>query len=222
MDAERTRAAGTASASPANPNPTTEYCPPGTKPVAVVGPSTVYTGTYTGAATTGAGASGGSSAAAGDRATASTNGDGHPAAAFKSAFGLFGEFTDYLSYYVSAKIDGLKATVRKIGVYAALGVVGLIVGLGVLATTGAILVLGISGAITALCHALGWSVGPWFGNLITALLLLGGLAGGVFWFMGKITGSSRRATIDKYKGKVAEQRAKYGHDVHERAAEKVD
>ena len=218
MDAERTRAAGGASASPANPNPTPGYCPPGTKPVAVVGPATVYTGTYTG----GAAGTSGSGAAAGDRATGSSNGDGHPAEAFKSAFGLFGEFTDYLSYYVSAKVDGVKATVRNIGVYAGLGVVGLIVGLGVLATTGALLVLGISGAITGLCHALGWWVGPWFGHLITSLLLLGALAGGVFWFMGKITGSSRRATIDKYKAKVGEQRAKYGHDVHERAAEKVD
>ena len=197
MDADRTRATtATATPNPANPNPTAG------RPT-VVGPAP--------AAERPADRSNGHSAGA--------NGDSHPIDAFKSAFSLWGEFLDYLAYWFSAKVDGVKVTLRNVGVYAGLGVIGLFVAAGLAVTAAVLLLVGIAHGIDKAMPT--WAEG-WFGELIVAILVLGGIAGGAFWFMGKLTNGSRDQTIDKYEAKRRQQRVDYGHDVNERASEHVE
>jgi len=196
MDADRTRATtATATPNPANPNPS---------PAAAGAAYAPERDTTRVRETTG------------DSGTTGTNGDSHPLEAFKSAFGLWGEFLDYLSYWFSAKMDGVKVTLRNIGVYAGLGVIGLFVAAGLAVTAAVLLLVGIAHGIDkAMPH---WAEG-WFGELIVAIVVLGGIAGAAMWFMGKLTNASRDQTIDKYEAKRRQQRVDYGHDVNERASE---
>src|SRR5688572_21462422 len=62
---------------------------------------------------------------------AGAGGNGHaeaPTEHFKEAMNRVAELKEFASYYVGAKLDGIKVTLRNVGVYAALGIVGLIAG----------------------------------------------------------------------------------------------
>jgi hypothetical protein len=124
------------------------------------------------------------------------------------------ELKEYAGYYVSAKVDGIKRTVRNIGLYAALGVVGAIVGGAVVATAAGLLVVG-------LAHALGALFGGryWLGDLVTGILILGGVAGGAYYMMNKLTGTWRSQTLKKYEQRKQNERERFGHDVSSRARE---
>ena len=54
--------------------------------------------------------------------------------AFERISGDLEELKEYAGYYLAAKVDGIKQTVRNIGLYAALGVLGAIVGGAIVAT----------------------------------------------------------------------------------------
>src|SRR5688572_27592001 len=85
-----------------------------------------------GSAAAGAGRHGGSNGARG------ADGDDAPATAgeaVKGALGALGEAKEYLGYFVTAKLDGIKLSLRNVGIYAALGLVGLAAGIALLATT---------------------------------------------------------------------------------------
>jgi hypothetical protein len=126
-----------------------------------------------------------------------------------------GELKEYAGYYMAAKMDGIKSSVRRIGLYAGISVVGLFVGGAIMATAGVLLVVGIAQALTALFHR------AWLANLVTAILILGLLGLGVWLMMSKLTKSWRNATWKKYEDRKREQRNEYGHDVHQRAAEQA-
>jgi hypothetical protein len=139
---------------------------------------------------------------------------GNPAVdAVAKISGSVGELKEYLSYLMAAKMDGVKSSIRNVGLYAAIGMVGLIVGGAILATAGVLLVVGIAQALGALFNRM------WLGNLVTAVLFLGLLGVGVWLMMSKVTKSWRNATWKKYEDRKREQRKQYGHDVHQRAAE---
>jgi hypothetical protein len=125
-----------------------------------------------------------------------------------------GELKEYIGYYLGAKMDSTKASIRNVGLYAGLGVVGLLVGGAILATAGVLLVMGIAQGLGVL-----FGYRMWLGNLVTGLLILGLLGVGVWIMMSKVRNSWRNATWKKYEDRKREQRQKYGHDVHERAAE---
>jgi hypothetical protein len=124
-----------------------------------------------------------------------------------------GELKEYAGYLMAAKMDGIKMSIRNVGLYAGIGVVGLLVGGAILATAGVLLVVGIAQALGALFNRM------WLGNLVTAILILGLLGVGVWLMMSKLTKSWRNATWKKYEDRKREQRKNYGHDVHQRAAE---
>src|SRR6267143_5146250 len=44
---------------------------------------------------------------------------------FQRATQLIGEYKEYASYYLATKIDGIKASLRNVGIYAGLGIAGL-------------------------------------------------------------------------------------------------
>jgi hypothetical protein len=122
------------------------------------------------------------------------------------------ELKEYASYYVAAKIDGIKGTVRNLGLYAALGVVGAIVGTAILATAAGLLVVGFA-------HMLGALFGGryWLGDLVTGILILGAVAGGAYYMMNKLTGTWRSQTLKKYEERKQSQRERFSRDVSDRA-----
>src|SRR5690242_18287519 len=66
-------------------------------------------------------------------------GNGHdasrsPTESLKEAANRIAELKEFASYYVGAKLDGIKVSVRNIGIYAALGIVGLIAASAVITT----------------------------------------------------------------------------------------
>src|SRR3954463_15030195 len=91
-----------------------------------------------------------------DRASALPPDDQRPTEAFKDAGRKFAELGEYVSYYIAAKFDGIKGSVRNIGIYAALGVVGLIATAGFVVTAVVLLCRGIAGAFAALFGGRVW------------------------------------------------------------------
>ena len=136
-----------------------------------------------------------------------------PADAFKEIGERFAELKEYAAYYVAAKADGIKASFRNLGIFAALGVVGLLAGGAVIVTAGVLLLTGLAGAIGAIFDP----DLPWVGNLVVGAVVLGGLAAATILFLRKMTAASRERTVKKYESRQQHQRVQFGHDVHERA-----
>ncbi|HEV2295812.1 MAG TPA: DUF308 domain-containing protein [Tepidisphaeraceae bacterium] len=141
-----------------------------------------------------------------------------PADAFKDLGSHLGELKAYATYYLSAKADGIRVSVRNLGLYAVLGVVGLTAGGAAVVTATVLLLTGIAGAISAIFRS---DFTPpdrtWIGEITVGILILGGVAIGAILFMKKLTAASRERTVKKYESRQQQQRIKYGHDVHERA-----
>jgi len=139
--------------------------------------------------------------------------DRSPTEAFKEAGTHFNELKEYATHYVAAKADAMKASVRNLGLYAALGVVGALVGGAIVVTAGVLLMIGLAGAIGAIFEP----DMPWVGHLAVGLIVLGGIGVGTMVFLKKFTAGSRERTVKKYESREQQQRVQFGHDVHERA-----
>jgi hypothetical protein len=214
------------------------YCPPGAGPSSAAGgTSGAGSGAGVSGATTGGGTGASSSAAysssfgnvgmsdfdaasgagagGSSGATPGTNGNGHsPAEAFKDVGARLGELKEFASYYVAAKLDAYKVTARNLGMYAALGIVGLIAGSAIISTAAVLLLVGLAIAIGKPFDP----DQPWVGAIVVGLLVLGGLAGGIIFFMKKLTNTARAALVEKYKNRQRDQRIQFGEDVRGRRA----
>jgi len=122
------------------------------------------------------------------------------------------ELKEYASYYVAAKIDGFRRTLRNLGLYAALGVLGLIAGGAVLATAAGLIVIGIAEAFTSL-----FGGRAWLGDIVAGIVVLSVIATAVWLMMNKLTGSWHSQTLKKYHERKQSQRERFGHDVGQRA-----
>jgi hypothetical protein len=190
---------------------------PGTTATATPGPATSTSSAYASAATAprpgGPTSAGGPSAPAVDPCVPDPNYKPNPA---KEALGRIthdlDELKEYAGYYIAAKVDGIKQTVRNVGLYAALGVLGAVVGGAIVATAAGLLVVGIA-------HALGALFGGryWLGDLVTAVLILGGVGAGAYVMMNKLTGTWRSQTLKKYEQRKQTQRERFRRDVSDRA-----
>ena len=111
------------------------------------------------------------------------------------------------SYYLTARKDRLRLTVRQALVWGAVGFLALCVLLTVLITAVVLLLVGVSGGLARAFGESAW-LGPTVlgGGLI--LLLAGATAAGVAW-LGR---SSRRKTVEKYERLESHQRASLGQD----------
>src|SRR5205807_3211066 len=88
----------------------------------------------------------------------------HPSDAVREAMTKLAEVREFAAYYVAARMDALKATVRNVGIYAALGLIGLAAGAAIVATAAVLLLWGIAGAFAALVGGR-----MWLGAIITAV-----------------------------------------------------
>ena len=154
--------------------------------------------------------------AAGGRFGEESNGHDRPQDAFKQIGAQIAELRDYATYYVGAKWDGIKLTLRNVALYAALGIVGGIFGAAVLVTAAVMLLSGLAGALGAL---FGGRI--WLGELIVSIVVLGGIGAATYFLLNRIIGTSRKKTIEKYEHARHQQQAHYGHDVHDRAVGKA-
>ena len=154
-------------------------------------------------------------AARGSSTGSSSNGAGHhPADAFRDVGLRLGELKEFASYYVAAKLDSYKITVRNLGIYAALGIVGLIAGSAIITTAAVLLLVGLALAIGKPFDP----DQPWVGAIVVGLLVLGGLAFGIISFMKKMTNTSRKRLAEKYENRQRDQRIFHGEDVRGRRA----
>jgi hypothetical protein len=126
-----------------------------------------------------------------------------------------GELKEYARYYLAAKVDGIKQTIRRLGLYAALGVLALIAGGAIVATAAGLLVVGFAEVLTRLFGGRDWA-----GDLVAGIVVLGIVAGAAWYMMKKLTGSWRNLTIQKYEQRKQTQREQFdGNDVSQRARE---
>lgn len=203
--------------------------------VAAYGDPAAQTGAAGGAATSGAAASGTATSGTGasgtgygaslgnvglgdetDRSGGGGNGHGSdgpsPAESLKEASKRFAELKEFAAYYLAAKADGVKVTVRNVGIYAALGILGLIVASSVITTAVVLLLCGLAWAIGAIFEP----DRPWVGAIVVGLLVLGGLAGGIVFGMKKLTNTFRKQLVRKYENRQRDQRINFGEDVRGR------
>ncbi len=135
-----------------------------------------------------------------------------PAEALRRAFAHVARLREYAAYYVAARLDALKATVRNIGIYAGLCVIGLIA-VGAMVVMAVVLLLrGIAGAFAQL-----FSGHPWLGDIITAVIVLALLAGGVIFSMKMLARTFRSQVVKKYEDRLRQQRQQFGRDVSDEA-----
>lgn len=220
MDA-RVRTGASAYDPPAGSGQRSGYCPPGgTASASATGSAA---GGATGAGVTSAGAAAASSYSASmgdvgmsdDDTGASSNGHGHsPTDAFKDVGVRLAELKEFASYYLGAKLDAYKVSLRNLGMYAALGIVGLIAGSAIITTAAVLLLVGLALAIGKPFNP----DQPWVGALVVGLLVLGGLAFGIIFFMKKLTNTSRKRLVEKYENRQRDQRIHFGEDVRGRRA----
>jgi len=137
-----------------------------------------------------------------------------PPDAAKHALHALAELREYVAYFLAAKFDGIKLSLRRIGIFAAIGIIALLAG-GALVVTAVVMVCG--GLAQLVADALGGRA--WAGNLIVGLAVLLLVGGGAWFGMSYLTGTSRKLTVKKYELRRTRQRADFGHDVHDVARE---
>jgi membrane protein implicated in regulation of membrane protease activity len=156
-------------------------------------------------------ASGHASAGARFAADESLTDDQTPTEAFKALGARFSELAEYLSYYISAKTDAIKVTVRNVGLYAALGVVGLLAGATFVASAVVLVCFGIAAGLAKLFGSV------WAGALVAGVLFLVLLGAGALLGLRMMTKGSRERTVQKYGSRQQQQRTEFGTDVRQRA-----
>ena len=128
------------------------------------------------------------------------------------------ELKEYAQYYLAAKADGIKQTIRRLGLYAALGVLALIAGGAIIATAAGLLIVGFAEVLTRLFGGRTWA-----GDLVAGIVVLAIVAGAAWYMMKKLTGTWRTLTIQKYEQRKQSQREQFdGRDVNQRAREAAD
>jgi hypothetical protein len=144
--------------------------------------------------------------------------DPSPTDAFHEAAGHLREIKAYASYYLSAKVDAVQATVRRLVVYAILGVIAAVAGATAIV---AAVVLAMEGLAELANWALSFAypgLAPWVGPLIVGIGFLALLTIGILMIVPRQFRIWRQKMVKKYDYKRRQQRVRTGHDVHERAA----
>src|SRR3954447_3649682 len=106
-----------------------------------------------------------------------------PKEALKSAGRYFGELKAYAGNLLSAKADALKLTVKRLVIFAGLGIVGLIIGGAILVTAAVLLLNGLANLLSAAFDP----PKPWFGQLIVGFIVLASTLVGTWLMLKKLT-----------------------------------
>ncbi len=135
-----------------------------------------------------------------------------PAEHLRRAGSSLSQLAEFVSFYLEAKIDGIKRTIKIAGILAALGVLGLLAG-ATLVVTAVVLIC------AAVAEALGRLLGhAWLGSLVTGVLILALIAGAIWIVMSRLTKSWKAKTVQHYEKRRRQQREKFGSDITDSAA----
>jgi hypothetical protein len=105
----------------------------------------------------------------------------------------FRELGEYFSYFVTAKMDTAKLSVRRVVLCVVLATFGFVAIAGLIVIASWLIVSGVAGGLSGL-----FGNRPWAGNFITGILLLGGLWLGTNFAMAKWNRIVREGTAKKY------------------------
>jgi hypothetical protein len=123
------------------------------------------------------------------------------------------ELREYADYYLAARVDGVKASVRRIAALAIVGVLAAVVLLSALAASTVLVITGMARGLAVLAGGRVWLGELAVGGAILVLFTIA-VAGGLrLW-----SASQRRKTQQKYERRRNEQRARFGRDAAQRAA----
>jgi len=142
--------------------------------------------------------------------TGTDSAHGSAAELFAPLVAHFRELLEYASYYFSARADLVKSKVRRLALYAAVGLIAALAGATVLVVALVMMLVGVAGGLAELMGNR-----PWAGNLATGALIAAVVFGSLRLLMPQWLVNSRRQTKDKYDRRRQTQRARFGHDVDE-------
>jgi hypothetical protein len=127
---------------------------------------------------------------------------------------LVGELKEFTSYFISARWDGIKLSIRQVVINSILILLGLCI-------VAAFVVMGVVLLLDGMADGLGVLFGgrPWLGKLVAGGVLLGLLACGTILGMKRFIAKSRQKTVEKYESRKDQQRARFGRDVRQRSGE---
>ncbi len=147
-----------------------------------------------------------------DRAAGNASGKPADGGSFGDAAVRIREIGEYVSYYVATKADAAKLAIRSAILYGALGIVALL-GAGTVVVVAVVLML------VGLAKAIGAALGgmEWLGDLIVGVGVLVVIGAGAMIAVKRMTGSSRKQTVDKYESRKRRQRHEFGQDIRQRA-----
>jgi integral membrane sensor domain MASE1 len=120
-----------------------------------------------------------------------SGGNGHPpgdsAAVYLRALSArLAELRAYAGYYLAAKLDRLKLTIRQLVLLTVVGVIGLIAVAAAIVTAVVLLLQGIAGALAEICGHI-----PWLGDLLCGILVIAVLIIGLWVSVKRFTKMSR-------------------------------
>lgn len=133
--------------------------------------------------------------------------------ALKLLLQQFRELAAYFSYYVTAKSDSAKLSLRNIGLWIVLGTLGFVAVAGLIITASWFVLCGTA-------EGLGVLFGDrlWAGNMTTGLMAFAALGLGMYYAVSKRMKTSRERTVEKYEERQDRQQEEFGHDVSDQAA----
>lgn len=133
--------------------------------------------------------------------------------AFQNAGRHAREVAAFAEYYISAKLDALRTSVRRAVLYAVLGVAAAVAGMTLVVMAVVLTVIGLSDLVNWALHFAFGGLSPWIGPLIVGvgiLVVMG--VGGMVLMSWQIRGRRRRM-VKKYEQKRRKQREQFGRDV---------
>ncbi len=131
----------------------------------------------------------------GDGADGNGAGAGESAAdALRTAWARIAELPAFARYFLAAKIDRLKLTIRQYVMLAALGVLALLAAASAVITAIVLVLQGIAGGLTVLCGH-----GAWIGDLLCGIIVLGAVGISIRILVTRVTKLSRESTVLKYE-----------------------
>lgn len=133
--------------------------------------------------------------------------------ALRLLFKQFRQLREYFSYYVTAKTDSVKLSLRNVVLWVVLAVLGCVAVVALMVSASWLLLSGIAEGLSAL-----FGDRAWVGNLMTGVLVLAGLGLGTYYTLAKRARSSRERTVKKYEKRQARQQERCGRDVAGRTA----
>jgi hypothetical protein len=154
---------------------------------------------------------------AGDQPAAAANQDpdpGHLKASFAAIQQNFKELIDYGRYYLELRWDHIKLTVVQYALLALLAIAGAALVATLLIAGGIVLVIGFCYSLAEWLFDGNAAFGLLLGGALITVPVLAAIATAVYIVRGQFAAGLGK----KYEHKKQEQRARYGHDVKQRAA----